>query len=180
MHPQLAHSFHPFAHQFLLSPHGRTVEAMLPGLPHLTTLDGSWDRLTSERAQWAYTHGLHPADGIYLSELRRRRLTLHQLGEALAVFGQDRGAVSVTVRRLCALALVDTIPDDGQGDSIPDDAVARELTAALEALTVVLAEVEGDGPLERRTASVAVRRAMGRVIAARRYYASQAPSSSLR
>ncbi len=153
--------------RFSLSARGHATEAMCPESAYVTAEDGSWDRKSSERAQWAYTHGLEPMDGAYLRELRRRLLTLSQLGEALAIYGQSSEMVGEAMDRLLSLGLV--IKDEIRPDIAAPVAIDAELTAALEDLQLLLENVETAGVLDGRTASVALRRAMSRVIAARRY-----------
>jgi len=162
-------SFNTTRHRYMLSPRGYAAEAVCPVAAYPTSPDGSWDRLSSERAQWAYSHGLRPVDGAYLRELRRRRLTMSQMSEALAAFGQSAQMVHRAVARLQRLEMLEvTLLDDAP--QVPQQqAIDRELAAALEELGSVLADVDAAHRLDRRTASVAIRRAMGRVVAARRW-----------
>jgi hypothetical protein len=55
---------------------------------------------------WAGEHGLEARDGPYLVELASRPLTVEQLGEALAIHGQTREMIGVTVQRLVSKGLV--------------------------------------------------------------------------
>lgn len=156
--------------RFSLSTRGYATVALCPGPAYVTALDGSWDRLSSERAQWAYAHGLQPVDGAYLRELSRRPLTLTQLGEALAVFSQTTQMVALAMEQLHGLGLIEAVKDDTVEGSEPrEQAIQTELTAALDDLQLLLASVEKEDLLDRRTAGVTLRRAMSRVVAARRF-----------
>lgn len=152
-----------------LSTRGFATEAMCPVAAFITADEGSCERLTSERDQWAYCHGLEPLDGEYLRELRRRPLTLSQIGEGLAILGQTRQMVEGAVHRLRALGLVESSEPDTADLQPRTEAIEVELVAALEDLNAVLEEVETDAPLDRRTAGLVLRRAMSRVLAARHY-----------
>ena len=125
--------------------------------------------MRGERSEWAYSHGLEPFDGTYLQELCARPLTLRQLGEALAIFGQTTEMVEVAVGRLQLLGFVQPVGEDLRKHLPLHEAIRVELTAALRDLEVVLAGFENNEPLDGRTASAALRVAMSRVMAARRF-----------
>ncbi|MCR9165339.1 MAG: hypothetical protein ACE37F_24035 [Nannocystaceae bacterium] len=173
-----AYAFNTSVQRFTLSPRGYAIEAMCPGRAFVTQLDGSWDRLNSERAQWAYSHGLEPVDGAYLHELRRRRLTASQLGEALAVFGESSQRIERCLHRLADLGLIEPTLLDTDPELPAQLALDGELDAALEDLHRVLTEVDGTEALDRRQASVILRRAMARVIAARRICGEILPANA--
>ena len=152
--------------RFSLSTRGYAAVALRPNPASAKAVDGG-ERLDSERAQWAYAHGLQPLDGAYLSELERRPLTLRQLGEALAILSQTSHMVKRTMLELQSLGLVEPAP--GLSLLRCEKAIETELSAALNDLEFVLSSIEDEGQLARRTASVTLRRAMSRVVAARRF-----------
>ncbi len=167
--------------RFKLSARGFATAALCPKRPAEHATDGSWERLHSERAQWAYAHGLQPLDGAYLCELRRRPLTLSQLGEALAVLGQTSQMVALAVAQLGGLGLVEPAPGSISDDrGAPRQDVEAELSAALDDLQHVLRSVENQGELAHRTAGVKIRRAVGRALAARRFAREHSTSDSAR
>ncbi len=162
-------------HRYSLSARGFATAALCPEPPSNNTLDGSWDRLQSERAQWAYAHGLDPLDGAYLYELSRRPLTVGQLGEALAILSQTSQMVEQAVVKLGSLGLVEQTQQDDEGEQSPParQAVEAELSAALDDLHLVLTSFEDESHPKHRTAGVTLRRAIGRVVAARRLSSAQ-------
>lgn len=161
-------------HRYSLSARGFATAALCPERPSNSATDGSWDRLHSERAQWAYAHGLEPLDGVYLSELSRRPLTVGQLGEALAILSQTSQMVQQAVVKLGSLGLVERAQgDDGEWSPPARQAVEAELSAALDDLHLVLTSFEDKVHPKHRTAGVTLRRAIGRVVAARRFVCAQ-------
>lgn len=57
-------------------------------------------------ASWAAQFELHPDDGMYLSEIAERPLTLSQLGEALAICSQSHEDIKRCLSRLLGVGLV--------------------------------------------------------------------------
>ncbi len=167
MQQSLVPTFHPEASTFVLSAHGYAVEALCPPAALVTATDGSWERLIAERAQWAYSHGLEPSDGEYLREFRRRGLTLSQLGEALAVHGQTAQRVCGALDRLRSLELVEELDAEEPANDPTDSRAAAELHVALGELSRKLSRAAVERALDPRSGSIAIRRAIHRVIAAR-------------
>jgi hypothetical protein len=62
----------------------------------------------SASASWAAKFELHPDDGMYLTEIGERPLTLSQLGEALAVCSQSQEDIKRCLVRLLGVGLVVT------------------------------------------------------------------------
>lgn len=96
--------------RFTLSAYGRTVTAAYRSNIAAAGTAGGRGAFEAARAAWAELFELRPDDGMYLSEVANKSLTLAELGEALAVCSQSRDDVAKCVQRLFHAGLVTPVP----------------------------------------------------------------------
>lgn len=95
----------PRSQRFSLSNLGRSAAAAYR--QHIVGAGGRGHGAFAEAStSWATRFALLPDDGIYLSEIAERPLTVSQLGEALAICSQSTSDVKRCLERLLGAGLV--------------------------------------------------------------------------
>jgi len=99
--------------KFVLSRRGRVVEADFIRAVVAARSIGGQQAFETARREWADRHALDTDHAMYLSEVRRKAISLSDLGEALAICSQSRDDILRRMERLVELGLV---LDEGGGD----------------------------------------------------------------